>query len=208
MSKVTVMVSVLIFLGGFGYLFTEIQGLKSQMERPTPTTSPAVYIPVSDSGNGADYTALIKEEVAKAVAALPTSAPAQAAVVTPASGKQITIIPISTNYSTQSLEWVDVPGSDFYLDLVGDYGEEAVASWEAFINEQHGNGKVFARLFDTTHSIAVVGSDVETNSATSKLETSWGNLAIWRGKNLYRVQIKSEKGFPVYFNSGRLKITY
>ncbi|OGM32930.1 hypothetical protein A2803_05040 [Candidatus Woesebacteria bacterium RIFCSPHIGHO2_01_FULL_44_21] len=188
------------------FLFQQVQGLK----KPTPQPNSIVQIPVSEDVDLSSYAT--KDYVNQTVADIPEASKTETAAVVKepvvSQSAQTTIIPISATYSTQSLDWVDVPNSDFYLDLVGDYGESAAAVWEAFIYEQHGNGKVFARLRDVTHSIAVVGSDLETNSASSKLEVSAGTLGIWRGKNLYRVQLKSEKGFPVYFNSGRLKITY
>lgn len=188
------------------FLSQQVRGLKKPALQPTPL--PQAPINRTDLSSYAT-----KDYVDRIISNLPSSTPNPQTVTViketaETSVKQTTIIPISTSYSTQNLDWADVPNSDFYLDLVNDYSEEASAYWEAFIHEQHGNGKVFARLFDVTHSIAVVGSDLETNNASSKLETSAGALAIWRGKNLYRVQIKSEKGFPVFFNSGRLKIRY
>lgn len=187
-------------------LFEQVQELR----KPVPQPNTIVQLPVGEDVDLSGYAT--KEYVNESVGALqevPEEPPVPIKpAATPTPSKQTTIIPISTTFNTQSLDWVDVTGSDFYLDLVGDYGEDAKAFWEAFVYEAHGNGRVFARLYDVTHSIGVVGSDLETNSATSKLETSAGALAIWRGKNLYRAQIKSEKGFPVYFNSGRLRISY
>lgn len=190
------------------FLFTEIQGLKSKPAIPPPNS--VIQVP---SGEEIDLSGFAtKDYVNSAIAQIPETSPSTETVTvvkeTTDSSKKTTIIPITATYSTQNLNWEDVPNSDFYLDLVNDYGEAASAYWEAFVYEQHGNGRVFARLFDVTHGIGVVGSDVETNSATSKLEISAGNLGIWRGKNLYRVQIKSEKGFPVFFDSGRLKVSY
>ena len=115
-------------------------------------------------------------------------------------------MPLTGGFSTKSLDWVDVSGTDFYLDLVTDYGESAVVSWDAFIYEEHGNGLAEARIYDATHGIVVQNSEISTNNPASTLVTS-ANLAIWRGKNLYRVQIRSQKGFYVFFDSGRLKIS-
>jgi hypothetical protein len=123
------------------------------------------------------------------------------------SEKQTSIIPIGAIFSTQSLDWIDVPGSEFYLDLGADYSSDAVVIWDVFLHEQHGNGLAEARLMDVTHGIIVVNSELNTNNASSTLLTS-GVLGIWQGNNLYRVQVRSQKGFPIFFNSGRLKITY
>lgn len=187
-------------------LFSQIQELKKPA---VPQTNTTVRLPEGEAVNLSAYaTKEYVDEVAKGLRA-PTPSPSaptiQTTQTTSTPTKQISIIPISATFSTQSLDWVDVPNSDFYLDLVNDYSEDASVFWEAFIHEQHANGKAFARIIDVTHGIAVVGSEIETGSGTSVLVVS-GNLAIWRGKNLYRVQLKSEKGFPVFFNSGRLKI--
>lgn len=130
----------------------------------------------------------------------------QAPVVTSTPKKEVTFIPITGGFSTQSLDWVDVPGTDFYLDLAVDYGLDATATWEAFLREEHANGFAEARIKDVTHGIVVANSEISTNSAASTLVTS-ANLAIWKGKNLYRIQTKSQKGFVVFFDSGRIKIS-
>jgi len=192
-------------------LFQNFTSLRAEVVSKSPETPSPTKVGQMPTGEKIDMsTYATKEYVDESIASIPkdTVKTETVTVTVPSTTKQTTIIPISAEFSTQSTDWIEVVNSDFYLDLVGDYGEEATANWDAFIHEQHGNGKVYARLFDVTHSIAVVGSDLENNSETSKLETSAGILGIWRGKNLYRVQIKSQIGFPVFFNSGRLKITY
>jgi len=140
----------------------------------------------------------------KAVPVVATQTP-----VAPASPpkQQITFIPVSGGISTTSTDWVDVPGSEFELNLQDDFGKTSSVTWEASIYEQHGNGRAIVRLSDKTNSVAVPGSEVSTNSDTSTLIKS-DQLVIWAGKNKYQVQIKSEKSFPAFFDSGRVKIVY
>lgn len=143
---------------------------------------------------------------------IPESSPSETKTVTVTKtvaapkSPETSYLPITGGFSTKSLIWMDVPGTDFYLDLVADYGENAIVTWDAFIYEEHGNGLVEVRIYDATHGIVVQNSEISTNNASSSLVSS-ANLAIWRGKNLYKVQIKSQKGFYVFFDSGRLKIS-
>lgn len=109
--------------------------------------------------------------------------------------------------TTTSTDWVDAVGTDVYLDLTGSYGKEATATWEAFISIASANLTAYARLFDVTHGIAVNGSEISSANVTLAPVSS-GNISLWAGRNLYRVQIKSLNGFLVTFGSGRIKINY
>ena len=120
---------------------------------------------------------------------------------------QTAIVSITGGYSTQSADWVNLSGTEFEMDLANDYSADAIIKWEGFIYEQHGNGKAVARIFDTTNGIAVDGGEISTNMQTLQLVRS-ANMNIWSGRNNYVVQLKSQIGFPVYFESGRLIISY
>lgn len=215
MRKIINAFIILLLLGNISfsvYLYLQFQALKSQKQTqptsysissiPAPTAIPNAA-PAPQSVDLSDYAT--KSYVDSVVA---SASPKTVVTNTQTTTKEpsVTYIPISKNYTTQSLDWVDVPDTDFYLDLVNDYGENATAYWEAFLHEEHGNGDAQVRLMDVTHGIVVANSELSTNNASSTLITS-ANLAIWRGKNLYRVQMKSQKGFVVYFDTGRLKIT-
>lgn len=121
--------------------------------------------------------------------------------------KQTTYIPLSGPITTTSMNWVDATGTDVYIDLVNDYGKNTWVSWEAFLKVADGNGQAFARLYDVTHNIAVNGSEVSVTSGTSTQVIS-GELKLWAGRNLYRVQLKSLNSFVVTFGGGRIKVNY
>lgn len=121
--------------------------------------------------------------------------------------KQTTYIPLSGPITTTSMNWVDAAGTDVYIDLVNDYGKNTWVSWEAFLKVADGNGQAFARLYDVTHNIAVNGSEVSVTSGTSTQVIS-GELKLWAGRNLYRVQLKSLNSFVITFGGGRIKINY
>jgi len=110
--------------------------------------------------------------------------------------------------STTSTAWEDIAGSEVYIDLVNDYDEDAYVTFEANLKIEHANGQAFVRIYDDTNKIAVIGSELSTtNNADFKQVTS-GSLALWRGRNLYKAQLKSLNSTKVTFSGGRVKITY
>ena len=130
-----------------------------------------------------------------------------AATTTITSAKNTAYIPLGGPITTTSMDWVDATGTDTYIDLINDYGKKTWVSWEANLKIADGNGQAFARLYDATNKIAVNGSEVSVTSSTSTQVIS-GQLSMWAGRNLYRVQIKSLNSFVATFVSGRIKINY
>jgi len=127
----------------------------------------------------------------------------------PASDKNDTdYITLGSTYSTTSTTWLDVPDAQVYVDLANDYVSDAYVTWEASLKVAHGNGKAFARLYDSTHNIAVDGSEISTENNADFLYVKSGSLPFWRGNNLYKVQIKSLQGFEVFISNAKIKITY
>lgn len=122
--------------------------------------------------------------------------------------KQYAYIPLSGPITTTSTDWTDVPGTDFYLNLNTDYGKDSYVLWEPTLKVAHGNGVVFARIYDVTNKIAVNGSEVFVSNESDLTQVTSGALTFWAGNNLYRVQIKSLNTFEVTFGSGRVKIEY
>lgn len=152
---------------------------------------------------------VIGEEISKATATISAASTQKAQTPpTPSLKGQTSYISLSGPFSTTATDWYDLKGVEAYIDLEKEYGKGANVSWESSLKVAHGNGAAFARLFDVTHGIAVSGSEISTtNNADSKLVTS-GNLNLWAGRNLYRVQIKSLNSFEVTFGEGRIKISY
>lgn len=166
-----------------------------------PTTQTPTATPTIDTC-GKECQKIIEERVAQAIATL--SAQKTTTIVQQTSGPKTSFIPLGGTSTTTNTDWTDVKTGEVWIDIA-DYGEEPSVTWETFLKVAHGNGKAFARLFDVTNGIAVVGSEVSATSADFT-QVSSGNLAFWRGRNLYRVQIKSLNSFVVSFDSGRLKI--
>lgn len=119
--------------------------------------------------------------------------------------KNISYVEIPGSGETNNLGWVDISGTDFYFDKA-EYPGLLTVTMEGSIRLFNGSGTGYVRLFDVTHGIAVVGSEVFTQSQMDTLVSS-GNLNMWSGKNRYRVQAKSNASDRLIFSWGKLKIT-
>lgn len=154
---------------------------------------------------GEDCKETIDEIVSEAVSTLSAKVTTANTVITKASQSQIvTYIPMSTTFSTRNTDWVDVKGSEAYINLA-EYAKNPYIDWDASVKVQHGSGKGTVRLYDITNSIAVDGSTLETDSS-EYTQLSSGRLNFWAGRNLYTIQVKSIGGGEVYVTSGRVKI--
>ena len=122
--------------------------------------------------------------------------------------KQTSFISLGTTASTTSTNWVDVEAAEVYIDLENDYGKDAKVSWEASLKVAHSNGQAFARLYDDTNKIVVLESEISTTNNADFEQASSSNLNFWKGRNLYKVQIKSLNSFEVTYSGGRIKISY
>lgn len=107
--------------------------------------------------------------------------------------------------SILSYDWADLPTTQFYFDT-SDFPGLKTIYFEANMKLFNGNGLAFVRLYDSTHSIGVQGSEVQTSSQKDTIVTS-GQVSFFAGKNLIKVQVKSLTADTTVFNSGRLKIT-
>ena len=177
-----------------------IVSLQSQLTF-VPATSPEATI---NDVCGDNCKKSIQEIVSESVATI--SASPKVVYINPKQSspnqQKVTYIPLTGEFSTRLTEWSDVLKSEVYIDLA-EYTGEPYIDWEATVRAVSGNIQV--RLFDVTHAIAVGSSEIKSVSSTFTTISS-GNISLWRGKNLYRVQIKSLDGSEVFFNSGRIKI--
>ena len=129
-----------------------------------------------------------------------------ASVLTPTK-KNTTYINLGGTKSVSTNNWEDINSTDVYLDIKNEYGENAYVDWEASVNINSTSAKVYVRLYDVTHNIAVNGSELSSNLLTTTRVSS-GRLYLWQGHNQYRVQIRSTDPYLGTFESGRVKIVY
>lgn len=121
---------------------------------------------------------------------------------------QTSYISLGSTAATSSTSWVDVPGSEVYIDLANDYGDDAKVSWETTLSVAHDNGTAYARLFDATHGIAVDASELSVKDTDTLTFVSSGSLSLWSGRNLYKAQIRSLNSFEVTYSGGKIKISH
>lgn len=185
------LVCIAALVGGFLFVLKEVRGVKELKVGPAQETvvnmgrqnSPTPGVAVSKKANVTNTAATAKSE------------------------KRISYLNLNGAFTTQNTDWTDIKSTDTLINLEGDYGKDAYVDWDAAINTSSSGSKVFVRLYDATHNIGVSGSDLESDSTVS-VRVASGRLYLWRGQNIYRVQIKSLNGADATFEGGRIKIVY
>jgi hypothetical protein len=160
---------------------------------------------------------IISEEVQKGLSTVkenpstPTLIPTTKLAVTPtpttaSPNIKVLFIPIGTTGTTTNTDWTDVSGTDIYFNLT-DYPGVKNVRWELSLQTNSANTNVYARLYDVTNKREVDNSQLTTNLITYEFLRS-GDLTIWSGNNLYRVQIKGLNGNTANFLTPKLKIVF
>lgn len=191
--------------GAFIYLYNQLQDVKnsntSLNESLTQATNPPQYL-FTSSPSAFNLPM-------PAVSPTPTATPRPTATPVPAPQYPKTAyLPLGGGGSTTSTDWVDVPNDAVWLDFANEYGTKARAYLEASVRIDSGSGTVSVRLLDTTHGIAVNGSEVSLDNTSMYQLVVSNPLTFWSGKNLYKVQIKSLNSSTVFLDSARIKVTY
>ena len=218
MLRVVVAVSLILIIGAFAWIVKidkNLSILSSDIENLNKMTDQADVAETggsqgSKSENGVCTTECLENIDTKIASALATIS-AQTKVTSPSTttpSKQTSFVSLGSTYATFSTAWVDVPDSGVYIDLENDFGKDAKVAWEVTLKVAHGNGKAFARLFDDTNKIAVDFSELSTENNVSYKTVTSGNLPFWRGRNYYKVQIKSLNSFEITYSNGKIKISY
>lgn len=191
---------IAIFIAGFLFVKGNLENLK------IPTSIKEIV--VSKTGCDDECKKSIQEEVEKAIAKIPTTLPKSVVTQRPDINLRTQIIPLGGSYSTIAAAWVDVSGSEVTFNVEKDYGGKAAVSFHASLKIADGNGQTLARLYDSTHAMAVFGSEISTANNLDYQSVSSGNLSLWSGYNTYKVQIKSPNSKEVSYTGGGIKISY
>ena len=220
MKKVIILLFILLLLtvsGGFLYFNDRLQKVESRISDLTKQSyKTSELLPTTDNvdtqkeGCGDQCKKEIESAVARAVVAItPTAIKTPVTTVSRTTVKGgTTYIPMGTTYESTSTDWYTIDDTATYIDLINDYGKTASVSWEASLKVAHGNGQAYVRLWDDTNKIAVDGSVLTTeNNSEYKLVTT-GVLPFWKGRNLYKVQIRSLNSFVVSYTGGKIRISY
>jgi len=177
--------------------------------------APVVERVVTDSGQVVEKTVDVcgescKEEIEKAVSAavatISGSKSTETIIKEVSTSGGTDFISLGSTATTTDTDWKTIDDTAVYIDLVNDYSADAYVTWEASLKVAHANGQAFARLWDDTNKIGVSGSEISTINNSDYVQKVSTNLALWRGRNLYKVQIKSLNGFLVTYSGGRIKI--
>lgn len=202
---------VAVFLVGF---FASRQTLDTVYKSFLSRSVPVINL-VTKPGCDDDCQRLIKDEVSKAVASQSAntnaiSSPISGSKSTPTATQkpQVSYVPFGSDYSTSSTDWVDAPANEVSFDLAKDYASGAKVSWEASLRVDNANGTAYARIFDVTHGIAVDGSEINVTNNSSFQRISSGNMNLWSGRNVYRVQLKSLNSSQIFYSGGKIRISF
>lgn len=225
--KVYLLISVVGLSAVSFFLFRSVDSLKKEAGYQTNSTLSvgedvgSTLLPTSEvsSSQSDSCGEACKKEIEKAVsealvefslAPLPANSanPTAAPKTSSPTKTQLAYIPLGGPITTTSTSWVDAAGTDFWMDLVGEYGKNAKATWEGSLKVAHSNGQAYARILDVTHGTAVTGSEISVTNQGTLTSLSSGDLSVWAGRNQYRVQLKSLNSFEVTFGSGKVRISY
>jgi hypothetical protein len=195
------------------YLLDRIEKIELKVDQSTSATEnlqnkSGKVSEVIPSGCGDVCKQVVSDIVSKAISTVSSGTKViEKTIVSPAKTKATSYIPMGSTYTTTSTDWYTLNDTEIYIDLINDYGTNATVSWEASLMVAHGNGQAFARLWDDTNKIAVNGSELTTINNASYSLVSSGNVPLWRGRNLYIVQIKSLNSFDVSITGAKIKIS-
>jgi hypothetical protein len=215
--KIVLFIFIFALFGGVYFLYTRQERILKQLAEVSKNNiSDNLPLQLNESPTPSEVNtecsdicrSQVESLVSSAVATLSGKTQKVITTTTSDSSKKTSYIPLGTTMTTQSTDWVDVEDSEVYIDSYDDYGEGAKISFEASLKVAYGNGKAFARIYDDTNKIAVDYSEISTENNDSFQQVSSGNLPFWRGRNLYKVQIKSLNSFEVTYSGGKLKIVY
>ena len=208
---------VVIGLGaGLYFLYANQKVLSSSVESLDGT--PAVVFEGSEEQSTsvdicgdtckAEIARLVSQAVATLSGATTQTVVERQTVVTTESSGGTDFVPMGSTHTTTSMDWANIEDTAVYIDVVNDYGEDADVSLEASLKVAHGNGKAYVRLYDDTNKIAVDGSELSTTDNVTFIRVATGNLPLWRGRNLYKIQIKSLNSFEITYSGGKIRINY
>ncbi|OGM26247.1 hypothetical protein A2962_04395 [Candidatus Woesebacteria bacterium RIFCSPLOWO2_01_FULL_39_61] len=216
--KIILVASIVSLYLGFYYLFNKIEKISSYLAGKDGQRSFAGSLnqennndsqefPIFEGGCNDDCRKEVARLVAEATATLSGTKVVTTATSTTTSPKTA-YISMGTTHTTTSTDWVTIEDTAVYIDLENDYGKAAKVSWEASLKVANANGKAFARLWDDTNKIAVDFSELTTTNNADYKQVSSGYVPFWRGRNLYKVQIKSLNSFVITYSGGKVKVSY
>ena len=117
------------------------------------------------------------------------------------------LIPINPGGNVNSKDWTNLTSGSITMDPA-DYPGYKNAYLIINLSVYVGQGKAFAQLVNPNSTLAILPSEVSTNSDTPVSLTS-GPFQLPKGKNTYTIQLKTlTEGYPAQAEGSFLQITY
>lgn len=116
------------------------------------------------------------------------------------------ILSLGSGDSTKALDWTVANNIDITVDPANFPGYTSM-QLEAQIKVLSGNGKVFARLYDSSAGTAVLSSEVST-AAENFSWVSSQTFTLGSGKKTYKFQIKTLTGYEASIQAARIKVNF
>lgn len=177
---------------------------RQDLANPSTPTPPSLAVESDCDDSCKTY---IDQKLSLLPTALPTeSAKPKTIVASTSKPKTLSVsyFAIPGSGSTSQNDWTDIVGTDFYFDPAEHPGLKEVR-FEGNIRLLNGNGTVFVRIYDVTHTIGVPSEITASGTQAPTLTTS-DKINFWSGRNQYRIQAKSLTADTAIFDSGRLRM--
>lgn len=110
------------------------------------------------------------------------------------------------NGSSQATSWADVPSSQIKFDTSNYPGAKAFY-YDVNIQSDAPDRTAYSRIFDSTHGVGVVNSDVNYTGLASTIKES-SALSLSSGALTLNIQVHSLNGNFAIVNNPRIRITY
>lgn len=123
----------------------------------------------------------------------------------PATNKSPVYIPLGSG-SSVATDWTSIDSLSVILDSA-DYSGYSGVQFEVSMRAYQGNGKAFARLYNSTDGTGVLSSEVSTTTSDYTWVTS-SSFNISSGKKTYKIQLKSLTGYETGVQNSRIKISF
>lgn len=108
--------------------------------------------------------------------------------------------------STVKNDWTTVDNLDITIDP-SDYSGYKSMQLEVEVKVKDGNGKVFARLFNSSDGTSVSQSEISSSAFDYTWVTS-STFNLSSGKKTFKIQLKSLTGYEAFVQSARIKVNF
>lgn len=115
-------------------------------------------------------------------------------------------IPLGWSGSSSATNWTSITTQTFEFNP-SDYSGFKSLTFEVNLQVYQGNGKAYARLYNSTDGVAVYGTDVSSTSQ-DYLWVSSSNFSVPTSKKTYVLQLKTNTGYASMVQNARIKVNF